>query len=169
MLFRSVFAGYLIINNIFRIAVANDVRFYGLLKTIGTTGRQIKRIILLQAGMLSLVGIPIGIGVGYFLGLMITWVVVPNMDFMDRVSSMNPLIFVGAAFFALVTVFLSCGKPRRMAAKVSPIEALRYTEGYQGRKKVRKARAGASIPKMAWANQGKIGRASCRERVFIRV
>lgn len=150
-----VFTGYLIINNIFRIAVANDVRFYGLLKTIGTTGRQIKRIILLQAGMLSLVGIPIGIGVGYFLGLMITWVVVPNMDFMDRVSSMNPLIFVGAAFFALVTVFLSCGKPRRMAAKVSPIEALRYTEGYQGRKKVRKARAGASIPKMAWANLGR--------------
>lgn len=93
-----VFTGYLIINNIFRIAVANDVRFYGLLKTIGTTGRQIKRIILLQAGMLSLVGIPIGIGVGYFLGLMITWVVVPNMDFMDRVSSMNPLIFVGPLF-----------------------------------------------------------------------
>ena len=150
-----VFTGYLIINNIFRIAVANDVRFYGLLKTIGTTGRQIKRIILLQAGMLSLIGIPVGAAAGYFLGLMITRVVVPNMDYMDSVSSMNPLIFVGAAVFALVTVFLSCSRPRRMAAKVSPIEALRYTEGYQSRKKVRKARSGASIPKMAWANLGR--------------
>lgn len=150
-----VFTGYLIINNIFRIAVASDVRFYGLLKTVGTTGRQIKRIILLQAGMLSLAGIPIGVAAGYFLGLMITRVILPNMDFMDRVDSMNPLIFVGAAVFALVTVFLSCGKPRRMAAKVSPIEALRYTEGYQGRKKVRRARTGASIPKMAWANLGR--------------
>ena len=150
-----IFTGYLIINNIFRIAVANDVRFYGLLKTIGTTGRQIKRIILLQAGMLSLIGIPVGAAAGYFLGLMITRVVVPNMDYMDSVSSMNPLIFVGAAVFALVTVYLSCGRPRRMAAKVSPIEALRYTEGYQGRKKVRRARSGASIPKMAWANLGR--------------
>lgn len=150
-----VFTGYLIINNIFRIAVANDVRFYGLLKTIGTTGRQIKRIILLQAGMLSLIGIPIGVTAGYILGLMITRVVVPNMDGMDNVSSMNPLIFVGAAVFALVTVFLSCGRPRRMAAKVSPVEALRYTEGHYSRKKMRRTKSGASIPKMAWANLGR--------------
>ena len=34
--------GYLIIYNVFQISVANDIRFYGLLKTIGTTGRQIK-------------------------------------------------------------------------------------------------------------------------------
>lgn len=84
------------------------------------TGRQIKRIILLQAGMLSLIGIPIGVAAGYILGLMITRAVVPNMDVMDNVSSMNPLIFVEAAVFALVTVFLSCGRPSRMAAKVSP-------------------------------------------------
>ena len=151
-----VFTGYLIINNIFRIAVANDVRFYGLLKTIGTTGRQIKRIILLQAGMLSLIGIPVGLAAGYLLGVVIKGTVVAGiMDVMDNVNSFNPLIFIGAAVFSLITVYLSSRKPSRMAARVSPIEALRYTEGYQGRKKIRKAKTGASILKMAWANLGR--------------
>ena len=150
-----IFTGYLIINNIFRIAVSNDVRFYGLLKTIGTTGRQIKRIILLQAAALSTIGIPMGAVAGYLLGTAIVRVTAANMDGIDKVISVNPLIFLGASLFSLITVFLSCGKPRRMAAKISPIEALRYTEGTQSRKKERKGRTGALIPKMAWANLGR--------------
>ncbi len=46
-----IFTGYLIIYNIFQISVAGDIRFYGLLKTIGTTPRQ--RIIR-QAGTSTL-------------------------------------------------------------------------------------------------------------------
>ena len=34
--------GYLIIDNVFQISVAGDIRFYGLLKTIGTTPRQLR-------------------------------------------------------------------------------------------------------------------------------
>ncbi len=150
-----MFTGYLIINNIFRIAVSNDVRFYGLLKTIGTTGRQIKRIILLQAVVLAAIGIPVGAAAGYFLGIVITRVTAVNMDGIVMVSSIDPLIFVGASLFSLITVYLSCGKPRRMAAKISPIEALRYTEGVRSRRKERKGRTGALIPKMAWANLGR--------------
>ena len=41
-----VFAsGYLIIYNIFQISVAGDIRFYGRLKTLGTTKKQLKKII----------------------------------------------------------------------------------------------------------------------------
>ena len=47
-----IFTGYLIIYNIFQISVAGDIRFYGLLKTIGTTPRQLKRIIRPQALLL---------------------------------------------------------------------------------------------------------------------
>lgn len=150
-----VFTGYLIIYNIFQISVSNDVRFYGLLKTIGTTGRQIKRIILLQAAALSAIGIPVGAAAGYLLGIVITRVTAVNMDGIFMVSSIDPLIFVGASLFSLITVYLSCGKPRRMAAKISPIEALRYTEGARSRRKERKGRTGALIPKMAWANLGR--------------
>ena len=55
-----IFTGYLIIYNIFQISVAGDIRFYGLLKTIGTTPRQLKRIIRQQALLLCLIGIPAG-------------------------------------------------------------------------------------------------------------
>lgn len=41
-----VLSGYLIIYNIFYISIIRDVKFYGLLKTIGTTNQQIKRLIL---------------------------------------------------------------------------------------------------------------------------
>ena len=36
MLLLIMFTGYLIIYNVFQISVTNDIRFYGLLKTIGT-------------------------------------------------------------------------------------------------------------------------------------
>ena len=39
LLVLIVFTGYLVIYNVFQISVANDIRFYGLLKTIGMTGR----------------------------------------------------------------------------------------------------------------------------------
>lgn len=63
-----VFTGYLIIYNVFQISVAGDIRFYGLLKTIGTTPRQLRRIIRLQALTLSAVGIPIGLVIGWLIG-----------------------------------------------------------------------------------------------------
>lgn len=150
-----IFTGYLIIYNIFQISVSNDVRFYGLLKTIGTTGRQIKRIISQQAFLLSAVGIPIGLALGYGVGVAITGIVVSQLNGIVLTYSVSPLIFLGAAAFSLVTVWLSCRKPRRMAAKISPVEAVRYAEGAGTKKKKRKGEKGASIFRMAMANLGR--------------
>ena len=66
LLLLILFTGYLIIYNIFQITVTNDIKFYGLLKTIGTTGKQLKRIIYFQAFLLSMIGIPLGLLSGYF-------------------------------------------------------------------------------------------------------
>ncbi|MDE5939166.1 MAG: ABC transporter permease [Lachnospiraceae bacterium] len=150
-----IFTGYLIIYNIFQISVSNDVRFYGLLKTIGTTGRQIKRIISHQAFLLSVIGIPIGLVLGYGMGVLMTGIVVSELNGVELTYSVSPVIFLGAAAFSLVTVWLSCRKPRRMAAKISPVEAVRYTEGAGTKKKSRKGEKGASIFRMAMANLGR--------------
>ncbi len=150
-----IFTGYLIIYNIFQISVSNDVRFYGLLKTIGTTGRQIKKIISQQAFLLSAVGIPIGIALGYGMGVIITRTVVSQLNGVELTYSVSPVIFLGAAAFSLVTVWLSCRKPRKMAAKISPVEAVRYTEGVTSKKKKRKREKGASVFSMAMANLGR--------------
>lgn len=158
ILLLIIFTGYLIIYNIFQISVTNDIRFYGLLKTIGATGRQIKRMIRQQALLLSLAGIPIGLLLGFAAGNILAPVIMAHLNYKNSFVSFNPWIFIGAAAFSLLTVFLSCARPGRIAARVSPVEAVRYTEGGQqsGKKSgKRKAAAGASLPKMAWANLGR--------------
>ena len=156
LLLVIVFTGYLIIYNVFQISVTNDIRFYGLLKTIGTTGRQLRRIIRIQALSLSVAGIPLGLLAGYLVGVQLTPVVLSRLNgvHMGAVSA-SPLIFIASALFALVTVLISCRKPGRVAARVSPVEAVRYTEAGGKSRKLRKAAKGASLPKMAWANLGR--------------
>ena len=155
MLLLIIFTGYLIIYNVFQISVTNDIRFYGLLKTIGTTPRQLGWIIRQQALTLSLAGIPLGLIAGWFIGGQITPAIVSQLEGIVPMTSVSPVIFLGAALFSLVTVLLSCRKPGRVAAKVSPIEAVRYTEGGTIKRKQKKGRKGVSLLSMAWANLGR--------------
>lgn len=154
MLLLIIFTGYLIIYNVFQISVTNDIRFYGLLKTIGTTGRQLRRIIRQQALPLSLAGIPLGLLVGWFIGSRLTPVIIARLNGIHNMVSARPVIFVISALFSLLTVLLSCARPGRLAAKVSPIEAVRYTEGGTPKNKVKKS-GGVSLFAMAKANLGR--------------
>ena len=86
ILLLIIFTGYLIIYNIFQISVSGDIRFYGLLKTIGTTGRQLKRMILIQALILSAIGIPLGELAGYGIGAILTPVVLSYLKYNDALS-----------------------------------------------------------------------------------
>ncbi len=147
--------GYLIIYNVFQISVAGDIRFYGLLKTIGTTPRQLRRIIRTQALLLSLIGIPIGLLLGWLLGGVLTPVITAQLNGVTTVVSVSPLLFAGAALFALVTVLISCRRPGRLAGKVSPVEAVRYTEGKALKQKAKRNGKGVSLLSMAWANLGR--------------
>ena len=152
LLLIIIFTGYLIIYNIFQISVSNDIRFYGLLKTIGTTGKQLRRIIRHQALLLSLAGIPLGLLGGYGIGIKLTPIVQSQLNVTQDIISTSPLIFIGSAIFALITVLISCRRPGRMAARVSPVEAVRYTEVTNTKKTKRKVSSGSSLTKMAWAN-----------------
>ncbi len=155
LLILIAFTGYLIIYNIFQISVANDIRFYGLLKTIGTTPRQIRRMVRSQALWLSVWGIPIGLVTGYLCGNVLTPVIMSTLSYTVTHITVNPLIFLGATAFSLVTVLISCRKPGRIAGKVSPVEAVRYTEGSGGRRLLKKSRGGSRIHRMALANLGR--------------
>lgn len=145
-------AGYLIIYNIFQISVTADIQFYGQLKTLGMTSRQLKRLIFGQAGRLCLLGIPVGMLLGYLLGA----VLVPVLVQAQSVSvSASPLIFIGSALFAGITVWISCMRPARMAGKVSPMEALRYNDVQRGNRVSKKRSGSASLTALAWMNLGR--------------
>ena len=151
-----IFTGYLIIYNIFQISVTEDIRYYGLLKTIGVTPRQLKRIIRQQALLLCLIGCPVGLAAGYLIGYLLVPIVISQttLNTVGATVSSSPLIFVVAALFSVVTVLLSCGRPGRMASRVSPVEAVKYTESRSYSRKERKTR-GARISQMAFANLGR--------------
>lgn len=145
-------AGYLIIYNIFQISVTADVQFYGKLKTLGTTTRQLKKLIYNQANRLCIVGIPAGLILGWLLGTVLVPVLMGSMEGTAVVSA-SPMIFIGSALFAWATVLISCLRPARLAGKISPIEALRMSDADSGsKKKVKRHRGSASLSSMAWDN-----------------
>lgn len=155
ILFLIILSGYLIIYNIFYINVTADIRYYGLLKTIGTTGKQLWHIVRFQALLLSAVGIPLGLLGGWFVGKGVLPAVYAaiNTDGVRNVA-LNPYIFLGAALFALLVVYLSCIRPCYLASRVSPIEAVRYVENIQYKKKEKKS-GRVSMARMAAANMGR--------------
>ena len=134
-------AGYFLIYNVFYISIAQDIRFYGMLKTLGTTARQIRKIVYKKAIKLSLMGIPIGLLLGWPIGRLLLPAIVNMLtDDIRVVTTVNPLIFLVAIVFSAITVFISCQKPAILAAKVSPMEALHYIEQTGGKKKQRRSK-----------------------------
>ncbi|MCT4605637.1 MAG: ABC transporter permease [Marinisporobacter sp.] len=146
------FTGYLIIYNIFQISVMKDIRYYGLLKTIGTTPRQIKKLVSRQAFLLSIIGIPIGLVIGYLLGNVLLPIIMSTSNILTTSKSFSPMIFIGATAFSLITVLISCMRPGKMASKVSPIEATRYVDVPTDHKREKKYLKGGKIHNLAFSN-----------------
>lgn len=145
MILFVILAGYLIIYNIFSISVKTDIRAYGLLKNVGTTGKQLKKIVHMQAWRLSVVGIPIGLLCGYLAGLCMAPSLTADAEISEQagqtaqtVVSANPLIFLAAALLTLITVYLSSLQACKMVERVSPVEALHLAEGEQSQRKIKK-------------------------------
>lgn len=90
-----------------------------------------------QALILSAVGIPIGLASGYAVSDLIFPFVMEMTAYtdLDLKIKFRLSVAVFGILFALITVFISCRKPGKIAGSVSPIEAIRYTEGNRSRKK----------------------------------
>ena len=147
-------SGYLLIYNIFYISVVRDIKFYGLLKTIGTTPRQLKRMIVTGANLLFIVALPLGLALGYGLGYLLIPMLSSFSDEPGEISySISPWIFIGAAIFSYITLRISASKPGRIAARVSPVEAVKYAGVSEGSKRgFKRTRHGSKIYKMALGN-----------------
>ena len=153
-----MFCGYLLIYNVFEIAVTNDIRQYGLLRTVGTTSQQIKRLVNRQALYLFLIGTPFGLLFGILLGRSILPAALQMFaaDYSGKNIEVSTLpylgIIVGAILFSGLTVYISTRKSVKKASRVSPIEAIRYVEQDTVSIKRKKTISGAVIPRMAKAN-----------------
>lgn len=127
----ALLAGFLIINNVFKISVNEDVKLFGLLKTIGMTKPQIKKLVHMESLLVAIPSLIVGNIVGVILGkIILNKIFSANIMLADiSLSAISIFIIVlFATIFTLLTVFLSVITPARYASKISPIEASRYNE-----------------------------------------
>ena len=128
ILIMIILAGYLIIYNIFLIAITSDIHYYGLLKTIGMTNRQLKKMVLRQALFLSVIAIPVGMLLGYLISYFVVPLIANNMLTDACKVYPNGFVFLACAVFAWITVRISCAKPCRIIRKISPVEAVKFSD-----------------------------------------
>ena len=124
--FLTFIGSGIVIYSIFYISVAGNVRNYGQLRTIGTTKRQIKKMVYREGKLLAAIGIPIGLIVGNMIG----YFLIPDGWYWLTTLCVT----AGVGFFTFMIVMLSIRTPVKKAAAVSPMEALRYSD-YQGKLK----------------------------------
>lgn len=113
-----VMAGILVVYNIFYISIINSIKSYGQLRTIGMTSKQIQRLVFREGTLLMLPSIPVGL-LG---GLLLSYLLIPHGFTWKNVLWIWPAVVL----LTYVTVRLSIRKPAKIAAAVSPIEAVRY-------------------------------------------
>ena len=114
------------IHNIFHIAVLERIRQYGLLRAIGTGPKQIRRIVLGEGLLLALVAIPVGLLAGIAgTRVMVSLASTLTGSFTRMVIPWWTLAWAGA--ICIAAVLISAWRPARLAARVSPMEALRGT------------------------------------------
>ena len=109
----------LVIYNIFFISVMNNVTSFGQLRTLGTTKKQIKRIISKEGNYLAFRFIPLGCIVGGMLSFLI------DRDAFQLFPDIVIVLMSGTVVF--ICVKLSILKPAKTAVSVSPMEASRYS------------------------------------------
>lgn len=151
--------GFLIINNIFRIKLASEIRYYGLLKTIGVTAKQLKRLIRNETLILCGVGVPVGLLIGYAASRLITpqLMLITSIETASASTAFLPAVLIFSAIFSIVTVLISNSAAISKTSKVSPIEALRYNEAasFKRAPKTKKHGVSALVAKSLKINKSK--------------
>ena len=111
----------LVVYNVFYLAIVSQIKEFGQLKALGMTEKQITRMTKYESKMLCFMGIPIGLVIGSIFG----------RSFYPNGWSWTKAVIIGifVSFIVYRAVRMSIMKPTKLAAKVSPINALMFT-GY---------------------------------------
>lgn len=147
-------SGYLFIYNTLYISVNRDIRYFGQLKTIGTTSVQIRNMIYKQMLWNAMIGIPLGLVCSTIVGKIIIPQLLHSLNptiAISEVGSISLWVFIIATIFSLATTMISSQKPVKIAMNCSPIEAMKYI-GATSVKNKNKKRTGGDILSMVKMN-----------------
>lgn len=144
-----VLAGILTIYSIYYVSMTPKVQEYGKLKALGATKKQVRQIVFREGMLTAAIAIPAGLLVSTISSKIILSVMVGTMEEANEFTKLQaevirngevqllyPWIYVLTIVTTLLTVYISLMKPMRTAAKVSPVEAMRYHgEGFSKKRK----------------------------------
>ena len=147
--FITCLSAYLLIYNILYLSVSGNIRYYGLLQTVGMTGTQVKNLMKRQ---MCWIGI-FGIGGGLFAGVLTSFFIIPevvrSLGIREKVVvAFHPGIILLTILIAVITLLLGSRKPVKIACAVTPMEALGYRTVTSNRKSHRTKR-GHALKNMA--------------------
>lgn len=134
----------IVIYNSFAISVMERKREFGLLSSIGTTKKQIKKSVFYEALVVGVIGIILGI-LGAYIGIGTVILIINNLisDMLEYKLHLvtNLLFIIIPVIFMIIVIGVSVFIPSRRASKVSPIEAIRQNDDIKiNKKKIRTSR-----------------------------
>lgn len=122
-----ILCGYLLIYNVLNMSIAADIRWFGVMKNIGATTFQLKKILKIQFRILSVIGIALGSMIGYLIGALVAPRIMDMTDFSIYYKAVTPVpVIILTIVFASLTVYISSRKSIKIASSISPIEASKY-------------------------------------------
>lgn len=125
--FFIVLSGYFLIYNVFSISVTMDVEWFGMMKTIGATQKQITYIYRRQIWILSMAGMVVGVFLGYILGLVLSPKILAMTSFAMFFKGAN-VVAVAVFTFLFTTITLHIGSSGiiKKASALSPVDAAKF-------------------------------------------
>lgn len=138
LFFIVLIAGVVMIYNIFNISVMDRVRQFGLLRCIGASASQIRKLVRREGLRITLMAIPLGV----LAGMLITFACSAILKFYnDELFADIPLFSVSVLGIAagvvvgFLTVYIASLLPARKASRISPVNAVTGSEEFKPRKR----------------------------------
>ncbi len=121
-----VISTIVVIYNAFQISVAERMKQFGLLRSIGATRKQIRQIVMKEAALLAFIAIPIGIVCSLLALAILQAFFVIVLDKGSDVSFFNIdwKILLTSSILTLITVLVSSYIPAFFAGRISPLLAI---------------------------------------------
>ncbi|MGB8476281.1 MAG: ABC transporter permease [Candidatus Acidiferrum sp.] len=111
-------------------AILERRREIGILKALGAADGDVKQLFFVEAGVMGLFGGVLGVGFGWFIGRSVTW---GTNFYLHRQNLPSAHVFsvpwwlvLGAIAFSLFVSLAAGLYPASRAARLNPVEALRY-------------------------------------------
>ncbi len=129
--FITAFVSAFIINNVFQITIGQRLRELALLRAVGASGRQVRRMITVEALLLGITATILGLGGGILVAkALIAAFNAAGAAFSSPALVVSPRTVVMAAVIGIGITMASVVVPARRAGRIPPIAALRPELGF---------------------------------------